>query len=62
MTRQHGQGTRARVTAPPRGLMQLDFDQAPFVVAWELTHARAYAFTGDWLAEEPCCVYQPVAA
>jgi MoaA/NifB/PqqE/SkfB family radical SAM enzyme len=26
------------------------------------SRARAYAFTGDWLAEEPCCVYRPAAA
>ncbi len=23
------------------------------------SRARAYALTGDWFAEEPCCVYQP---
>jgi MoaA/NifB/PqqE/SkfB family radical SAM enzyme len=42
-----------------RSSLGVDFDRAPFTVIWEVTRARAYATTGDALAEDPLCAYVP---
>ena len=39
--------------------MKFNFDEQPFIVIREVTRARAYAMAGDYLGEEPLCVYQP---
>lgn len=35
----------------------VDFDQTPYVVAWEMSRARA--LTGDPLGPDPTCAYEP---